>query len=193
MSLIILVGPPGAGKGTQASNLVKAYKNIHWISMGDLLRDQISKNTFIGKKASSYLSQGKLAPDDLLVDMLFGEIDRNSNYHIILDGYPRNLNQAKTLTQSKYELSFVLHLSVEVKELKKRIAKRLTVEKRNDDSPEKLAVRLQIYEQEMQTVYSYLQNQAKLDFHSIKATGKIDNILQEIKNLLEKISKFKLG
>ena len=157
--------------------------------MGDLLRSQIKKNTQLGHEALFFINQGKLVPDDLLIDILFCEInkfyDHDPNCYILLDGYPRNLNQAKTLVNCKYNLSFVLHLQISSEELKKRIAKRLTLENRPDDKPQKLEVRLKIYQDEMGIVFDYLRDQAKLSFHTISSLADVEDVTSNIKKLFE--------
>ena len=94
---IILLGPPGAGKGTQAENMVKKF-NLHKISTGDLLREQIVKNTNLGVEIRSILDKGALVSDDVINNLIMEILsDKKFFNRLIFDGYPRNLNQAKNL------------------------------------------------------------------------------------------------
>ena len=93
--VVILLGPPGAGKGTQAKKLKNALKLPH-ISTGDLLRENIKKSTSLGKEAKGFMDEGKLVPDALIIDMLFARVrDPDCKNGYILDGFPRTLAQAK--------------------------------------------------------------------------------------------------
>ncbi|MCM8763424.1 MAG: nucleoside monophosphate kinase [Candidatus Omnitrophica bacterium] len=91
---IILLGPPGAGKGTQAKNLSEILKIVH-ISTGDILREEVKNNTALGQQAKKYIDAGGLVPDDLVIQMLKTWLGRKDGF--ILDGFPRNLNQAQAL------------------------------------------------------------------------------------------------
>ena len=122
---IILFGPPGAGKGTQ-SNIISKEFNLKKISTGDLLRDEIKKDTIIGKKIKTIIDAGKLASDEI-INSLIGEILENKIFYdrLIFDGYPRNLSQAKNLTllleKHKQKISCVLSLKVNKDIIIKRI------------------------------------------------------------------------
>ena len=114
---IILFGPPGAGKGTQADNLVKD-SNLYKISTGDLLRKEIKNNTLLGKKIKSVINKGLLVSDDIINDLMEKVLsDKKINNRLIFDGYPRNINQAKQLDLliKKYnqKISCVLYLNVD--------------------------------------------------------------------------------
>ena len=94
---IILFGPPGSGKGTQADNLVKDF-NLYKISTGDLLRKEIKNNTLLGKKIKSVINKGLLVSDDIINDLIIKILSNKKYYNrLVFDGYPRNLNQAKNL------------------------------------------------------------------------------------------------
>ena len=113
---IIIFGPPGAGKGTQAQNIVNNF-NLHQVSTGDLLRIEIKKKTEIGKKIEQIIAQGDLVSDDI-VNELLKKVITNYNYRnrIIFDGYPRNINQAESLeimlNGDNQSVNFVLFLKV---------------------------------------------------------------------------------
>ena len=122
---LILFGPPGAGKGTQSNELSKNY-NLQKVSTGDLLRNEIEKKTLLGKEIKEVVDKGKLVSDKIinsLIDLLLSE--KTFHNRLIFDGYPRNLNQAKTLENSlnkfNQEISCVLSLNVDKEIIIKRI------------------------------------------------------------------------
>ena len=132
---VIIFGPPGAGKGTQAQNMAKKF-NLYKLSTGDLLRSEIKKKTVIGKEIESIISAGEFATDDI-VNKLLDKIIRNPDYknRIIFDGYPRNISQAKnlktSLSKDSQSIGAVLYLYVSRNIIEKRIIGRITCEKCN--------------------------------------------------------------
>ena len=134
---IILFGPPGAGKGTQAKFLVKILNNFQ-VSTGDMLRDEIQKDTEIGKKIISYMNEGKFVDDEIVNSLMKNVIfDPSKKGKLIFDGYPRTIEQAKNLetllSASKQQIDFIFFLNVNKETIVKRIEKRKTEEKRTDD------------------------------------------------------------
>lgn len=187
MSMVLMMGPPGAGKGTQALRL---KKNLHWdwLSMGDLLRSHVEQNSKLGRVAHSYMKEGKLVPDDLLVDILFGAMHSCHAPYVILDGYPRTLNQAQTLAESSFSLSIILHLSLDEKELTRRIAGRARSEGRDDDTPEKFKTRLAIYHREMAEVFAFYKKNHLGQYCKIIAGGSEKEVFDSVMNALQKKS-----
>ena len=121
----ILLGPPGAGKGTQAAFLCQHF-NIPQIATGDMLRQAVAAGTELGKKAQSYMQQGQLVPDDLMIDLIkhrIAQSDCQSGF--LLDGFPRTLPQAEALQQANIGISDVLEINVPDAELIQRAAGRL--------------------------------------------------------------------
>ena len=125
--IVILAGAPGAGKGTQA-DLLAEREGFKKVSTGDALRSQIKQDTEVGKLAKGFMDEGKLVPDDVLLRILEAELDANSGSRILLDGYPRNIAQAKTLEGLKrsYPVKAVIHLEVGKEKLIERICGRRT-------------------------------------------------------------------
>ena len=132
---VIIFGPPGAGKGTQAQNIAKKF-NLHQMSTGDLLRSEIKKETEIGKEIENIISEGEFVADDI-VNKLLDKIIKNPDYknRIIFDGYPRNISQAKNLktllNKDSQSIGAVLNLYVSKNIIEKRIIGRITCEKCN--------------------------------------------------------------
>lgn len=129
--IIILLGAPGSGKGTQAAHLSQELKIPH-ISTGDLFRDNLSHHTELGKRAKGYMEAGHLVPDELVLEMLFDRVSRpDCAKGYLLDGFPRNLSQAEALDKhlGKNDQIVVLNLSVHDEEITKRLAGRLTCKK----------------------------------------------------------------
>ena len=156
---VILLGPPGAGKGTQSKFIVNKY-GLHQLSTGDLLRNEIKNKTKLGSEISSIINSGELVSDKI-VSNLIEKFISNDNYKnkIIFDGYPRTLIQAKNLDdllkKYKQKIDIVLKLSVSLETVKKRILERQTQEKRADDNEEIAIKRYKTYEKSSEPVIDY--------------------------------------
>jgi adenylate kinase len=125
--IVILFGPPGAGKGTQAK-LLSEYLKIPHISTGDILRNHVKENSNLGKKAKSYMDKGDLVPDALVTDMIFERIQKSdAKQGFILDGYPRNISQAKVLNKIIKDAGFNdVDLAIYFKTSRDMVVKRLS-------------------------------------------------------------------
>lgn len=147
---VLLVAPPGAGKGTQAAKLAEHY-GIANLSSGELLRQEIAADSEIGRKAVEYVRRGDLVPDDLIFQVLAGpliEAARNGGY--VLDGFPRNLHQAEEAYRAasvtpSIELQAVVHLAVPLEELTRRLLARSVQEGRIDDAGNVVTHRLEVF------------------------------------------------
>jgi adenylate kinase len=188
---LVLFGPPGAGKGTQAERIVEKY-NLHHISTGDVFRANISAETELGKLAKSYMDQGQLVPDEVTIKMLISEVDKNPEAAgFIFDGFPRTKPQAAALDEileSKgTSISSMLALDVEEDELKDRLKKRAEVSGRADDAdPEVIQKRIDVYKKETAPVKDFYSEQGK--FTSINGMGSIDEITNRLFEALDKLS-----
>ena len=179
---IILFGPPGAGKGTQAKYLVNKLKNFQ-VSTGDILRDEIKKNSEIGQQIMNNMNEGKFVSDEI-VNALIENIIYNPQKKdkLIFDGYPRSLSQAKyldlLLLKSNQIIDHVFFLNVNKDTIIDRIEKRKIIEKRTDDDSDTILKRYDTY---METTRPVLEFYSKnTNFHEIDGTKEIDQITREI-------------
>ncbi len=179
---IILFGPPGAGKGTQAKYLVKKI-NCFQISTGDLLRDEIKKNTEIGKKIINDMNDGKFVNDEI-VNQLIEKIvfDPQKKGKLIFDGYPRSLSQAQNLDlllkKSNQRLNHIFFLNVNKETIIKRIEKRKILEKRSDDDSNTTLKRYDTYMERTQPVLNFYSKNP--NFHEIDGALEINEITSKI-------------
>jgi adenylate kinase len=162
---LILLGPPGAGKGTQAQRLVKKYGIIQ-LSTGDMLRAAVGAGTRIGQRAKDIMARGELVPDDVVVAIVADRIDQpDAKKGFILDGFPRTVPQAvaldRMLTAKGMKLDGVIELKVDANILHKRIANRVAQAKasgealRPDDNPEVLRTRIEAYREQTAPLVDY--------------------------------------
>lgn len=181
---IIIFGPPGAGKGTQAEKLIEHY-NLPHLSTGNIFRENIKNETPLGKKVKSIMDEGKLVPDETVVELVADELKKEKyDDGVILDGFPRTVAQAKALDsffeENNKKVDAFLTLEVPESELIKRILSR--GEGRSDDTPEKIKTRLEVYREETEPVLNYYEDKGQVTH--IDGTGSIDDIFNRIKSVL---------
>ena len=146
---IVLFGPPGAGKGTQAKNLVNKLNSFQ-ISTGDILRDEIKKDSDVGKRIINYMNEGKFVDDEIVNKIIKNIIyDPNKKNKLIFDGYPRTIEQAKNLdiwlNDTNQKINYIFFLNVNKETIIKRIEKRKILEKRSDDDLNTILKRYDTY------------------------------------------------
>ena len=209
---IILFGPPGAGKGTQADKIVKDF-NLYKVSTGDLLREEIKNNTDLGNKIKSTVDKGLLVSDNIINDLILNILSDKKFYNrLIFDGYPRNLEQAKNLhsyiKKYKQKISCVLNLNVDKESIIKRIVGRQTcancglifneyfkpasrknhscdpkfLNKRSDDNEETIMNRFETYLNKTLPILDFYKEHNLL--HHINGMAQIDQIFKEICGIL---------
>ena len=180
---IILIGPPGAGKGTQAEHLVRDLDIPH-LSTGEMLRAGIKAGTELGKQAAQYMDHGQLVPDDLVVSIVDERIqEEDCRNGFLLDGFPRTIPQAhklnELLEQRQTQLNLVLEIQVEESELVERLLQR----KRPDDTSETIEARLQVYQEQTSPLLVYYYERGILA--TIAGQGTPDEVYKLIQQVLQ--------
>ena len=179
---IILFGPPGAGKGTQSKYLVKKL-NAFQVSTGDMLREEIKKNSDIGKKIVNDMNQGRFVSDEIVNNLVKKMIfDNQKKSRLIFDGYPRSLVQAKKLDtllkNSNQKIDFVFFLNVNKETILKRIEKRKFLENRADDDTDTILKRYETYMKTTEPVLNFYSKNS--NFNEIDGNLEIDQITRKI-------------
>ncbi|MBP7821421.1 MAG: adenylate kinase [Saprospiraceae bacterium] len=185
---LILFGPPGSGKGTQAVKLVEKYNLLH-ISTGDLFRYEMSNNTPLGLEAKSYMEKGQLVPDLVTIGMLKNKVEAHPEVRgFIFDGFPRTIPQAEALDefleQKHSRISALLALTVDNDEIVKRILNRGKTSGRPDDNDEAIIRnRIAVYNKETAQVFDYYDAIDKS--HSIDGIGSIEDIFGRLCSIVD--------
>lgn len=184
---LILFGPPGAGKGTQAKQISSHY-NIPHLSTGNIFRSNIKNQTELGKKVKSILDAGELVPDETVVELVVDELqDSKYDNGYILDGFPRTIPQAEALDshleQHGTGIDLLLTLQVPEQELVNRILSR--EDGRSDDTPEKVKTRLEVYRNETKPVLDHYTDKGVT--RAVDGVGSVEEIFNRIKSELDKI------
>lgn len=185
---IVIFGAPGSGKGTQSQKLIDKYHLTH-ISTGDILRNEIGNKTKLGELANTYMSKGQLVPDSVVIDILDELFVHNpDSVGYIFDGFPRTLTQGEALdamlVKRNTEINVVISLEVDDEHLTERLIKRGEISGRNDDTPETIKSRLQVYYQQTSPLKEYYAEQGKLV--KIDGLGTIDDIFSRIEKVIDK-------
>ena len=183
---VIIFGPPGAGKGTQANNIVNKF-NLNQVSTGDLLRNEVKNQTNIGKDIENIISKGDFATDEIVNELIKNVIyDPKKKNKLIFDGYPRSLNQAKNLDlllkNTNQKIDFIFYLNVKKDTIIKRIEKRKSLEKRTDDDTETILKRYDTYMETTKPVLNFYNKNP--NFYEIDGTLEISEITTKIEAFL---------
>lgn len=207
---LILLGMPGAGKGTQAE-IIQREQGIANVSTGAMMREVSRAETDLGKKVQEYLSTGKLVPDDIIIQMLVERISQSDCENgFLLDGFPRNLDQAKALDEAKVEINLILFLKISEKEIIERMSGRRvhlpsgrsyhiahnppktegkddvtgeTLIQREDDHPDVIKKRLNVYYDETEPLLSFYR-QKDISFYEIDASKTLEEVSEDIRNVI---------
>ncbi|MAH82318.1 MAG: adenylate kinase [Flavobacteriaceae bacterium] len=188
---VILFGKPGAGKGTQADFLKKKFNLIH-ISTGDLFRNNIKNKTQLGLLAKSFMDKGDLVPDEVTVDMLKDEVNKNSDVRgFIFDGFPRTISQAQALDKFLKSINMTINATISLEAddyvLEKRLIKRGMLNGRSDDQDiSKIRNRFKEYNLKTSPLKKYYDDYGKL--YTISGIGSINEIKNKLINLIKKIN-----
>ena len=183
---LILFGPPGAGKGTQAKYLIKKFNGFQ-VSTGDMLRDEIQKDSEIGKKIINDMNDGKFVDDEIVNKLIENVIfDPQKKGKLIFDGYPRSISQAKNLDllleSSKQKIDFIFFLNVNKDTIIKRIERRKILEKRSDDDLNTILKRYDTYMETTRPVLDFYSKNP--NFHEIDGSEKIEVISSKIEQII---------
>jgi adenylate kinase len=163
---VVLLGPPGSGKGTQAVRLTTKY-GVPQIATGDILRAHVEAGTRLGRQVNAYLDRGELVPDSLVVDIIRDRLSQPDAQHgFVLDGFPRTVPQARALDQLLVELNrpldAVIYLDVDRTSLVDRLAQRALVDQRRDDRPDVIPHRIDVFLEQTAPLIEYYRGQGKL-------------------------------
>ena len=180
MIRLVFLGPPGAGKGTQAQRIAEEYRIPH-ISTGDILRSAVKEGTELGKLAKSYMDKGELVPDEVIIGIIRERLSQPDvkEKGFILDGFPRTLPQAEALDELLKELSMPLNRVVYLNVDDEEIIKRLLARGRADDTEEVIRNRLKVYREQTAPLIAYYSEKCILV--EIYGVGDIEEITRKIK------------
>ena len=189
MKNIVIFGAPGSGKGTQSDKMIEKY-GLNHISTGDVLRSEIKKGTELGKIAASYIDNGQLIPDDLMVSILAGVYDSFGDHKgVIFDGFPRTIPQAEALKKMLDErgdkVAAMIELDVPEDELMKRLLLRGQQSGRADDNEETIKKRLVVYHSQTQPLIDWYKQEG-LHYH-INGLGSLDRIFSDICDVIDNL------
>jgi adenylate kinase len=187
---VVIFGAPGSGKGTQSELVISKY-GLHHISTGEILREEMEKQTELGKIADGYIQKGQLIPDDLIVKILSDILVKNPNSRgYIFDGFPRTIAQGEALDNMMREketsVAAVFNLEVDEDELIDRLLKRGNEQGRLDDNLETIQNRLTVYHSQTEPLKKYYKKKGKL--FTIKGNNLVEDVFEQITEVLDLLS-----
>ena len=190
MKKIVLLGPPGCGKGTQSKLLVEK-DNFVQLSTGDLLRSETSKSdSDLGKKVKHLMESGELVPDDIVIDIIINKVEEHKNKSIVFDGFPRNLMQAEVLDSSlenvSVKLDHAILFQIDFKILEERINNRISEtkgsEQRKDDNAETLLNRIEVFKSSTLPIVGYYEEKGIIS--KINGMQMVNEVYAEITKII---------
>jgi adenylate kinase len=183
---IVFIGPPGAGKGTQAERIIATYHPAH-LSTGDMLRAARDAKTEVGLKADKYMSTGQLVPDDVIIAIIAERLDApDCRDGYLLDGFPRTIAQAEALDRMLAAKRTPLDAAVELQVPEEELFRRLAGRGRADDKPEVIRQRLVAYRQQTEPLVDYYGERGLL--RKINGLGSVDEIFAQIREVLDPLA-----
>jgi adenylate kinase len=183
---IVFIGPPGAGKGTQAERLIQTYQLAH-LSTGDMLRAARDAQTEVGRKAEGYMSRGELVPDGLIVEIIGQRLEApDCEKGYLLDGFPRTIAQAQALDQMLQAKQTPLDVVLEIRVPEEELFQRLAGRGRADDKPEVIRQRLVAYRNQTEPLLEYYGKSGLL--RTVDGLGTVDEVFHRIRQVLDPLA-----
>lgn len=183
IKVVFILGGPGSGKGTQSEKIVQRYGGWAHISTGDVLREEVEKGSDIGKQCEKIMEEGKLIPTDLVIQLLRGAIEASASTRVLLDGFPRALEQGKAFESQVQRAEFAVYFELPESVMKARLLKRGESSGRADDNQQTILKRFHTFQAESMPVVEYLKDQGRL--HTVPASGSPDEVFQQVAKVFD--------